>query len=84
MEAQAYAAVSATIVSAEPPVTDRRPLWTPEQVARWFRVDPHTVRRWVANDPAIRHRLGAIKTPGGRWRFDPDAVEREVDRLTEL
>lgn len=47
--------------------------YTTSEVARLFRVDTSTVRRW-----AEKSELPAIKTPGGRGYRFPRA---EIDRL---
>lgn len=39
-------------------------------VARLFNVDGSTVRAWIKSG-----LLPSIKTPGGQYRIDPDAVE---------
>jgi excisionase family DNA binding protein len=44
-------------------------LLTSAEVAEVFRVDPKTVSRWAHSG-----RLAAIKTPGGRPRYDQDHV----------
>lgn len=43
---------------------------TLQEVAAKFRVDPRTVRRWVAND-----QLAAIRIGGRLLRFRPEDVE---------
>ena len=46
-----------------------RPLLTPGEVARLFRVDPKTVTRW-----AVEGKLTCIRTLGGHRRFKADEV----------
>ena len=46
-----------------------RPLLTPGEVARLFRVDPKTVTRW-----ATEGKLTCIRTLGGHRRFKADEV----------
>lgn len=56
-------------------MSDRqRDLLTTGEVAVIFRVDPKTVSRWVKN-----RKLAAIRTPGGRFRFE----RAEVDRFAQ-
>lgn len=50
-----------------------RPLLTTGQVAAWLRLDPSSVTR-AATDGRLP---GATKLLG-RWRFDPDEVERWI------
>lgn len=57
--------------------TDTGPLWTPGEVARYFRVDPKTVSRW-----ALSGLLPSIRTPGGHHRFK-DADVRALMRENE-
>lgn len=54
------------------PDTKFEQLLTPAQVARLFRVDPVTVRRW-----ANAGKLSYVLTPGGARRY----VESEVKEL---
>ena len=46
-------------------------LWTMDDVTRFLRVTPVTVRKWVAAG-----ELPATRLPGsqGRYRFDPEVV----------
>ena len=50
-------------------VNPDRPLLTPGEVARLFRVDPKTVTRW-----AMEGKLTCIRTLGGHRRFKADEV----------
>lgn len=50
-------------------------LLTTSDVAKRFRVDDSTVRRWVATGVLTP----AITTPGGHYRFD----EADIDAFTE-
>jgi predicted site-specific integrase-resolvase len=53
-------------------------LMYPAEVADVFRVDPKTVSRWADRGrfPALDDgRPGALKTPGGHWRFRPESVD---------
>lgn len=59
-------------------VMEEKKLLTSPEVARRFRVNTITVRRWAANGTLTP----AIVTPGGRLRFDEAAVEALVARLT--
>ncbi|MEU0516678.1 helix-turn-helix domain-containing protein [Streptosporangium sp. NPDC006007] len=43
----------------------------PEEVAKIYRVDPKTVRRWARSG-----RIAATRTPGGQWRIYASAVLR--------
>lgn len=44
-------------------------LFTPAEVARFFRVDPKTVYRWVKAG-----KLTRVRTPGGHLRLRQDEV----------
>ena len=47
-------------------------LYTPQEVAMLFRVDPKTVTRWAKTG-----RLPAsTRTPGGHRRYNADEVDR--------
>ncbi len=52
------------------------PLVTTTQLAAAYGVDPSAIRRWVESKKVTP----AIITPGGHYRFDPEAVERELRR----
>ncbi|HWK19779.1 MAG TPA: helix-turn-helix domain-containing protein [Microbacteriaceae bacterium] len=43
---------------------------TTKEVAKRFRVDPSTVRRWADSGS-----VPATKTPGGRYRFDAADID---------
>jgi excisionase family DNA binding protein len=62
---------------ASRPAADER-LLTPAEVAALFRVDPKTAGRW-----AKQRKMGAIKTPGGRWRFPESQVRQALAGDTE-
>ena len=51
---------------------EKRPYWTPTEVARLLRVSPVTVRHW-----ALKGWLSAETTAGGHRRF----LKREVERF---
>jgi excisionase family DNA binding protein len=44
-------------------------LLRPRDLAEQIDVDPSTVRRWLADG-----RLPAVRTPGGRYRIDPQVA----------
>ncbi len=45
------------------------PALTPKDVGKLLAVGPETVNRW-----ADEGKLVGFKTPGGRWRFNRDAI----------
>ena len=49
------------------------PLLTAEEVAELFGVEVNTAKCWARNKPEW---IGAIRTPGGHWRFKVDIVMR--------
>jgi len=53
-----------------PPTT----LLTADEVAKEFRLDPETIRRW-SRDGSI----SAIKLPGGRWRYRRADIQAFID-----
>ncbi len=48
--------------------------YTPAQVAEMFAVSEETVNRW-----ANEGKLAGFKTPGGRWRFTTEQLERAFE-----
>lgn len=44
--------------------------YTTKEVAALFRVDPKTIKRWIASG-----KLKASRTPGGHYRFSEQAVK---------
>ncbi len=53
-----------------PPTT----LLTADEVAKEFRLDPETIRRW-SRDGSI----SAIKLPGGQWRYRRADIQAFID-----
>lgn len=49
-------------------------LLTPGEVARLFRVDPRTVRRW-----AMTGKIESIRTPGGHYRYHEAQIRELLD-----
>lgn len=48
-------------------------MYTTSEVAKLFRVDPKSVKRWVAVG-----KLKAIKTPGGHYRFEEEHIDNKL------
>ncbi len=44
------------------------------QVARLFKVDPSTVRKWISDG-----KIQGYKTPGGQWRIPKEAVKERPE-----
>jgi len=56
-------------------------LMTPQEVAQLFRVDPQTVRRWVARKLMDEYGISVVKTPGNHNRFHREDIERVYKEL---
>lgn len=50
-------------------------LYTVDDVARMYAVDPKTVQRWAKTG-----KIPAFKTPGGHWRFHRRLVDPILER----
>jgi hypothetical protein len=59
---------------AEQPPTPE-PLMLGDEVALLFRVSERTIKGWARNDPDW---IGAIRTPGGQWRFQGRRVREAL------
>lgn len=54
---------------------DEAALLIADEVAALFRVSTRTIKSWARNDPDW---IGAIRTPGGQWRFRRGRVEQAI------
>lgn len=63
---------------------DEEVFWyTPNEVAKLFRVDPKTLGRWEREGRFTRYRVQVIRTPGNHRRFLKADIDRMVDKLSE-
>ncbi len=53
----------------------RRPLLKPREVAEWLGISLHTLYKWVESG-----KLPAVKVGGYCLRFDPEKIEKLVEK----
>lgn len=51
---------------------------TREEVAKYFRVHPRTVERWLRSGSLKGHKLGGGKT--SLWRISKEEIKRFLDK----
>jgi len=55
---------------------------TREEVAKYLRVHPRTVMRWLQSGSLSGHKLGKGKT--ARWRIPEDEVKKFLDKSRNI
>lgn len=54
-------------------------MWvTPQNAAREAQVHERTILNWISRDPSLGRKIG------GRWRVDPDRLQRIIEGSAPL